>query len=63
MGWVETRTAQDGKPRYIAKYRDLPGAQAVRGHLHHQAGGHSQRHTGFICGPDMLPDGMEEDRS
>ena len=31
MGWVETRTAQDGKPRYIAKYRDLRGRKQSAG--------------------------------
>ena len=31
MGWVEIRTAQDGKPRYIAKYRDLRGRKQSAG--------------------------------
>ncbi len=31
MGWVETRTGRDGKPRYIAKYRDLCGRKQSAG--------------------------------
>ena len=31
MGWVETRTGRDGKPRYIAKYRDLRGRKQSAG--------------------------------
>jgi integrase len=31
MGWVETRTGRDGKPRYIAKYRDLRGCKQSAG--------------------------------
>jgi integrase len=31
MGWVETRTSRDGKPRYIAKYRDLRGCKQSAG--------------------------------
>jgi hypothetical protein len=27
MGWVETRTSRNGKPRYIAEYRDLRGCK------------------------------------
>jgi integrase len=31
MGWVETRNDRDGKPRYIAKYRDLRGCKQSAG--------------------------------
>jgi integrase len=31
MGWIETRTGRDGKPRYIAKYRDLCGRKKSAG--------------------------------
>jgi hypothetical protein len=31
MGWIETRTGRDGKPRYIAKYRDLCGRKQSAG--------------------------------
>jgi len=31
MGWVETRTGRDGKPRFIAKYRDLCGRKQSAG--------------------------------
>ena len=31
MGWVETRTGRDGKPKYIAKYRDLRGCKQSAG--------------------------------
>jgi len=31
MGWVETRTGRDGRPRYIAKYRDLCGRKRSAG--------------------------------
>src|SRR5579875_2494445 len=31
MGWVETRISQSGKPRYIAKYRDLRGCKQSAG--------------------------------
>jgi integrase len=31
MGWVETRTDRNGKPRYIAKYRDLRGRKQSAG--------------------------------
>jgi hypothetical protein len=31
MGWVETRNGRDGKPRYIAKYRDLRGCNQSAG--------------------------------
>jgi integrase len=31
MGWVETRVGRDGKPRYIAKYRDIRGCKQSAG--------------------------------
>jgi integrase len=31
MGWVETRADRNGKPRYIAKYRDLRGRKQSAG--------------------------------
>jgi hypothetical protein len=31
MGWVETRIDRNGKPRYIAKYRDLRGRKQSAG--------------------------------
>ena len=31
MGWVETRAGRDGKPRYIAKYRDACGRKQSAG--------------------------------
>ena len=31
MGWVETRAGRDGKPRYIAKYRDARGRKQSAG--------------------------------
>lgn len=31
MGWLETRTGRDGKPRYIAKYRDIRGRKQSAG--------------------------------
>jgi len=31
MGWVETRIGRNGKPRYIAKYRDLRGRKQSAG--------------------------------
>jgi integrase len=31
MGWVEKRTGRDGRPRYIAKYRDLRGRKQSAG--------------------------------
>lgn len=31
MGWVETRAGRDGKPRYIAKYRDVRGRKQSAG--------------------------------
>ena len=31
MGWVETRAGRDGRPRYIAKYRDARGCKQAAG--------------------------------
>ena len=31
MGWVVTRVGHDGKPRYLARYRDLRGCQQSAG--------------------------------
>lgn len=31
MGWVETRDDRGGRPRYIAKYRDLRGRKQSAG--------------------------------